>query len=203
MVEVSRYSVSDEGAGVAGKVLKNKLGIKDQKKLSDAETVLLADTYDYLFDLLEKGKIVFNLALLFDIHKFFLGTLYSWAGKIRTIDISKDEMLFAPVKHINKSIRIFEKITAKNIITLEDDKKVIARKLAVIHNEFNAIHPFREGNGRTIRLFLDLFVGSVGYSPIDWSKKLKKEYIKACIEGLVSQHEGMEKIIYSGLTKKK
>lgn len=113
MAEPSRYSVSYKEAGIENGVLKNKLSIKNQKKLDDAETVLLADTYTHFFDLLEKRKITLDTSLLFNIHKYFLGTLYSWAGKTRTINISKDGILFAPVKHINNSLKIFEKILKK------------------------------------------------------------------------------------------
>ncbi|MFH1314816.1 MAG: hypothetical protein ABIH67_00285 [Candidatus Uhrbacteria bacterium] len=64
----SRYHVSDEAAGVSQGILKNKLGIKSKKKLNDAETLLLADTYTHFFDLLEKGKVKFDLDLFFSIH---------------------------------------------------------------------------------------------------------------------------------------
>lgn len=203
MAEPSRYSVSEEEASIENGILQNKLGLKNQKALDDAETILLDDSYTHFFDLLEKRKITFDLSLLFSIHKFFLGTLYSWAGKVRTIDISKEGMLFAPMKHINNSLKEFEKILKKNIPTEKDTKKQIMKKLAIIHNEYNAIHPFREGNGRTIRLFLDLAVAQFGYQPINWSKKQQKEYIEACIKGMVQEYKPMEKIIYLGLHKKK
>lgn len=77
----------------------------------------------------------------------------------------------------------------------------VSQKLAIIHNEFNVIHPFREGNGRTIRLFLDLVVSNLGYNPIDWSKTPNKDYLKACIQGVNGNHEPMAKIIKKGLSK--
>src|SRR3989338_1208165 len=99
----SRYSVSTE-VGIDNGVLKNKLGIKDQKTLDDAETLLLSDAYKHFFDQLEKEGLEFNLPFLFEIHKFFLGTLYAWAGKIRRINISKDTVLFAPAEYLGPSL---------------------------------------------------------------------------------------------------
>src|SRR3989339_750887 len=138
MAEHSRYHVSDEKAGINKSILKNKLGIKSKKKLDSAETLLLADTYAYFFELLKEDKVKFDLSLLF-----------------------------------------------------------------TIHNEFNIIHPFREGNGRTIRLFLDLIVVSIGYDPIDWSKTQNSEYIRACIQGFSNKQLAMIKIIKRGLKKSK
>lgn len=132
MAGPSRYSLNDEEAGVTDGVLKNKLGIRDQKELDDAETLLFSDAYEYFFDLLAKDRLEFNIS--------------------------------------------------------------------IIHSELNAIHPFREGNGRTIRLFLDLLAVRAGYNPIDWSKYQSK-YIVACVEGMIRNYDPMEKIIYAGLTK--
>ncbi|HEC30608.1 MAG TPA: hypothetical protein ENI66_01170 [Candidatus Yonathbacteria bacterium] len=203
MAEHSRYSVSNKDAGVKNGILKNKLGIKKQEALEDAETILLNDSYAHFFELIKKGKVKFNLSMLFEIHRFFLGTLYSWAGKIRTIDISKEGMLFAPIKHIDSSLKNFEKILKKNLLKEKDSIKQISEKLAIVHNEYNAIHPFRDGNGRTIRLFLDLIVWESGYEPIDWGKKKQRDYFNACIRGMSRKQKNMERIIYLGLKKRK
>src|SRR3989344_5379166 len=190
----SRYHVSDNAAGVEKGILKNKLGIRSKKKLDVAETLLLADTYTHFFALLRKGKLRFDLSLLFSIHRYFFAILYDWAGKIRTVDISKDGMLFAPVNYLEKSLQELGLILRKNLPKRSDTKDTIAQKLALIHNEFNVVHPFREGNGRTIRLFLELLASSLGYNPIDWSKKPIAEYMRACIEGASGKHAAMRKI---------
>lgn len=204
MAGPSRYSIDKKGTGITKRgILKNKLGIPDQKRLDDTETILLSDAYAHFFDLLAQEKLEVGLSLLFDIHAYFLGPLYSWAGKIRTIDISKDNMLFAPVKHIDSALRHFDSEYKKNIPIPKDKKRIAAKKFAFIHAELNAIHPFREGNGRTIRLFLDLLAVNAGYHPIDWSKKSKKAYITACVQGMAQEYSGLERMIFAGLTKKK
>ena len=112
-------------------------------------------------------------------------------------------MFFAPIKYIDQVLANLDKLLKKMLPKQSDAKDEISKKLAIIHNEFNIIHPFREGNGRTIRLFLDLIVGSLGYNPIDWSKKPNSEYIKACILGTAGKNEAMTKIIKKGLGKSK
>ncbi|MBI4438111.1 Fic family protein [Candidatus Uhrbacteria bacterium] len=132
----------------------------------------------------------------------FLETLYTWAGKIRTVDLSKDDVLFAPIKFINNSLKSFKGVLRKNALLKTDDRRHAALKLATIHNEFNALHPFREGNGRTIRLFLDILAVNNGYNLIDWSKRSHKTYLRACSKGLSAEHAAMSRVIYAGLTKK-
>ena len=201
MAEHSRYQVSDEAAGVSKGILKNKLGIKNKGRLERAETLLLSDTYTHFFELLKEKKVKFDLSLLFSIHKYFFDPLYEWAGKVRTVNISKDDMFFAPIKYIDNALETFNQLIKTKLPKQSDTKDKVSKKLAIIHNEFNIIHPFREGNGRTIRLFLDLIAKNLGYIPIDWSKKPKSEYITACIKGAKSEHEPMTKIIKKGLKK--
>jgi cell filamentation protein len=65
----------------------------------------------------------------------------------------------------------------------------------------NAIHPFREGNGRTLRLFLDLLAGNAGYEPVDFTQVPDEKYIEACRRGMIQEYEQMEKL-YSSLLGK-
>lgn len=197
MAEHSRYNVSGDEA----EILKNKLGITDQKVLEDTETLLLKDTYVYFFSLFQKGKLKFNVKLIFEIHKYFLGTLYAWAGRTRSVEISKDGILFCANSQIKKELKNLDKIIKKNISSFGANKKIISEKLAIIHCEFNAIHPFREGNGRTIRLFLDLLAVNCGYGLIDYSKTFKTIYIKACIAGMKKDYSKMQKILFGGLSQ--
>lgn len=194
MAEHSRYNVSGDE-----EILKNKLGITDQKVLEDTETLLLKDTYVHFFSLLQAGKLKFNVKLILEIHKYFLGTLYAWAGKTRIVEISKDGILFCASSHIKNALQNLDKILKENMPAPKDSKKIIGEKFAIIHCEFNAIHPFREGNGRTIRLFLDLLAVNSGYSLVDYSKTLKSNYIKACIAGMKKDYAKMQKILYRGL----
>lgn len=197
----SRYNVSDAETGFDDGVLRNKLGIRRQAELDDAETVLLSDSYSHFFDLQSQGKLTYDVALLFGIHKYFFAPLYSWAGKIRTVSISKDGVLFAPAENIPAAMKELALLVKRCVPSNSSSKRQVAEHLAVVHCEFNAIHPFREGNGRTIRLFLDLLALRAGYSPIDWSTSTQDVYISACIDGMVKEYGSMRKIVYRGLTR--
>ena len=200
MAEHSRYNVSDEESGVQAGVLRNKLGYTSQQDLDDAETILQVDAYKHFFDLISIRQFVYNLDLIFEIHKYFFETLYDWAGQVRTVDISKGEMLFAPVQFLPESLQTLNEVILQNIPEKVDTISAIAAKLSFIHNEFNVVHPFRDGNGRTIRLFLDIIVYSLGFEPIDYGSN--EEYFAACVQGALQNHEPLQRIIEVGLKKR-
>ncbi len=193
----SRYSTAED----EDVVLPNKQNITDPVALSDTEGVLLVDSYKHFFELLNERQIKIALPLLFDIHQYFLGTLYTWAGKLRTVDILKNGTLFCSSNYVAQAMKDFEKLLRTNIPNEKDSKTTVAKKIALVHCELNAIHPFREGNGRTIRLFLDILVCSIGYEPIDWSVAPHKEYLNACVKGMEQNYKPMQKIVFKGLKK--
>lgn len=203
MAEHSRYHVSKSEAGINKGLLTNKLNLKTQDDLDTAEALLLDDSYVYFSKLIIEKKVDFNVDSLFKIHKYFLNQLYAWAGKIRKVDISKGNVLFCPANNIQAELKKLNRLIKVNLPKPSDSKNEMAKKLAIIHTEFNAIHPFREGNGRSIRLFLDLIVFQSGYEFINWGIVSKKKYIDACRAGMIQDYDKMRKIIYKGLKKLK
>lgn len=197
MVGVSRYNVGGDETDI----LKNKLGVKDAKELEDLETALLTDSYDHFIELLSRNKLTFDINLLFKIHNYFLGHLYHWAGKIRVVNISKGDAFFAPAQNIESALQQFEAEFKKIIPNYEDSKEEIAEKLALIHCELNVIHPFREGNGRTLRLFLDLLTMRVEYEAVDFDKIPDEEFIDACRHGMLKNYEPMKQLYLKLLRK--
>ncbi len=198
MVEHSRYSVGGKEGTV---VLSNKKNISDDQLLTDIETLLLQDTYEHFLEKLKSGKLKFTTKLLFDIHGFFLDPLYTWAGKARTVEISKGTSMFCASAFIKNELKAFDILLKDNFPTATDTKKSLAAKLALFHAELNAIHPFREGNGRVIRLFIDLLALNVGYDFVDYSKSSRAEYMKACIAGMQKDYLKFERVIFNGLKK--
>ncbi|MGE3341215.1 MAG: Fic/DOC family protein [Candidatus Altimarinota bacterium] len=198
----SRYDADGHEAGSNG-TLANKHGITDPDRLSNLETILLNDAYAHFLNALKNHELVFDVKLLVKIHEQFLSPLYSWAGKFRTVDISKGNTLFASCRFIPELLKEFDKQLRKHLPKKDDSKKDISVKLSYIHNELNAIHPFREGNGRTLRLFLDLLAIDTGYEPINYSASNMKSYFDACKAGMVGNNKPMERFIYKGLTKRK
>lgn len=201
MAGLSRYNVSDEQAGLEGPVLRNQLNIVDPDELLQAETLLLNDAFEHFFALLEKEELRLNAETIFEIHHYTFNTLYNWAGELRTVDVSKDSMLFAPVAHLKTSVEDMRAVINQQLPLETDDVEAIAEKLAVIHNEFNAVHPFRDGNGRVIRLFIDLSLIAIGHRSLDYSGT-RDDYLAACVAGMSANHKPMREIFEQLLRKK-
>lgn len=197
MAKASRYNVNGDEADITT----NKLGLKALKELEDAETVLLIDAYEYFINLIDQTPLKINIELLFKIHNQFLGTLYTWAGKIRTVNISKGDVMFAPARNIEKSLNNFEKQLPKILPSHNDTETEIALKLATIYSELNIIHPFREGNGRTLRLFIDIILMQIGYEALDFNKVDQREYINACAHGTHMNYKPLQQIFLGLLIK--
>src|SRR3989344_8034797 len=124
----SRYNVTNKRAGIEKGVLKNKLDISSQKELEDAETILLADTYEFFLSKEDIRMVTFDVEFLFSIHKYFLNTLYDWAGNKREVDISKGKMMFASVNHLDASLKYLDKIIKENLPKKRDEKNNLAYK---------------------------------------------------------------------------
>lgn len=115
------------------------------------------------------------------IHKRLFGDLYAWAGQIRTIDISKEGNFFAHHAHIEAAARpIFKKLAEENYLTVLDAEK-FSDRAAYYLGEINALHPFREGNGRAQREFINHLAYKNGWC-IDWSNINQADMVQASIE---------------------
>lgn len=159
-------------------VLYNKLGAKTQKKLDAAEAEV---TYIAIFTLVngsKTDKLRFDAQFLLDIHKEIFRDIYAWAGKVRTHDIGKGGSYFAHSPYITPLL--FDLLQR-----LDDDAQHksgnindFVSLLAHYYSELNAIHPFREGNGRAIRTFLRLLALKHEYD-IEWDNMDPDENIRA------------------------
>ena len=131
--------------------LVNKLDIHDKKKLATVEKKLVLLK---LYTLMQNKNIAnFDIHHFLSIHKFLFDDIYPFAGKIRSEDIAKDNFRFAKWEYIEDQLReLFDKLAKDDLKNLS--KKEISKKLAYYMSELNVLHPFREGNGRTIREFI-------------------------------------------------
>jgi cell filamentation protein len=170
-------------------ILINKFGIQDAEKLQDLESAI----YYYLktTDQLPNGD--FDYAHLKNIHHHLFGKLYDWAGQERTIDIIKGHSHFARKEFIENELN-------KVFMKLKEDKHLselnhinFCKKLSFYFNEINAAHPFRDGNGRSLRTFFDLLSNKAGYK-LEWEKIDAKEYIQANISGFNGDYDPIEKM---------
>lgn len=159
-------------------VLKNKLNIKDNKLLKTAEEEITLIKQMELLKNPIKGN--FSKTHLMNIHKFIFEDVYSFAGKIRKEQISKADTMFYPPNLIDRELdRVFAKIKEKNMLNEKDEEKIFDN-LAYVMAELNIIHPFREGNGRSIREFIRLMAKRTGYN-INWGNSDREQILEASI----------------------
>ena len=150
-------------------VLGNKLGITDSVSLARVEEKISKKKAVELFesgrlDSLEAG----TYSALAEIHKFLFEDIYEFAGKVREVNLSKGNFRFAPVMYLQVSLENIEKMPQSNF------DKIIEKYV-----EMNIAHPFREGNGRSTRIWLDLILKKEINKVVDWSKVDKNDYLLA------------------------
>ena len=196
-----KYELYTEGESIycynGTSVLKNKFGIKDPEEFSEAEAEI---AFAGLLELkLHPIKGNFDRKHLYAIHIFLFATFYPFAGQTRMEDISKGKTKFCVYNYIDEQLdALFTKI--KNRDKSEKmTKEALGEFLAFIMSELNIIHPFREGNGRTIREFIREYALTFGYD-IDWSKKEKTELMDAMIES-VFDNKRLQECLYSCMVK--
>lgn len=134
-------------------ILKNKLNIQNLERLHEAERDYSSIRQVELYKQGISGD--FSLKHLCSIHKQLFQDIYPWAGKIRTVDISKGT-IFCLVQFIeNQFTWIYQQLKKENFLKDITDKIEMANRLAYYLGEINMIHPFREGNGRTQRIYIE------------------------------------------------
>ena len=146
-------------------ILKNKLNIRDEHILEQAELELSGLSSS----LIDYAEPPYNLQYLQAIHTQLFGDLYEWSGQLRQIDISKGDTRFCTFSRIEiETNKLLNSLQQQNYFQ-DLESKYFIPKLADLYCELNVIHPFREGNGRTQRIFFEHLIAYCGYG-IDWSK---------------------------------
>ncbi|MDE3233233.1 MAG: Fic family protein, partial [Pseudomonadota bacterium] len=147
-------------------VLKNKAGITNQDLLDEYEADFTAIRILELAQAPVEGNL--DLTHLCKIHEYLFQDVYEWAGEIRSVDIIRGESRFCNVRQIQSySNTVFNALADENYLN-NLESTVLASRLAHYLSEINAIHPFREGNGRVQRLFISQLAEQAGYT-LDYS----------------------------------
>lgn len=179
-------------------VLINKLDIRDLDKLHVIERKL---TMLRILELLNRpihGS--FDLKHLQEIHKYIFQDVYEWAGQIRTVDIAKDNM-FCNVKFLeSQADEIFLKLKAEKYLAGLDEDTLIKR-LAYYFSEINALHPFREGNGRSQREFIRSLALRNGYL-LYFNRVSSEEMTSASRKSFLCEYVEMEELFRKCIQKK-
>ena len=160
-------------------ILDNKLGITNQIELARAEEKISKQKAKQLFDSGDITKVeVGTFKGLSFIHNYLFEEIYEFAGKIRTVNISKDDFRFAPLMYLEVSLKNIDSMAQSNF------DEIIEKYV-----EMNIAHPFREGNGRATRIWLDLILKKEIEQVIDWNKVDKDEYLSAMKRSVVKDIE--------------
>ena len=175
---MSRFDADETYCYPGTDVLRNKAEITDANELDayEGEPSTLRS-----IEILENPLVgQFDLALLQRIHFALFQDIYDWAGKIRTVDISRGNSRFANVRFIESAANeIFNKLARENWLKGLDAGH-LSKRLAHYLSEINALHPFREGNGRVQRIFISHLSQAAGYQ-LDYSD-LEQEQIYQAME---------------------
>lgn len=150
-------------------ILENKLGIRDaaelartEEKISKRKAALLFES-EYLKDY-EAG----TFQMLAAIHRFLFEEIYDFAGKVRTVNLAKGNFRFASAMYLQAAVENVERMPQSTF------DQIIEKYV-----EMNIVHPFREGNGRSMRIWLDMILKQELKQTIDWSLVDKDEYLLA------------------------
>ncbi|NQI71627.1 cell filamentation protein Fic [Streptococcus suis] len=150
-------------------VLENKLGITDSLKLAKTEEKVSKGKAKRLFvEELLADKEDGTFETLAFIHRFLFEDIYDFAGKIRDVNIAKGSFRFAPLMYLHTSLETIEKMPQRTF------EEIIEKYV-----EMNVAHPFREGNGRSMRLWLDHLLKLELGQVVDWSLVDKEDYLLA------------------------
>lgn len=149
--------------------LENKLGLtssadlaREEERISKKKAVELFE--NGVLNTLEAGKF----SSLQAIHKYLFNEIYDFAGKIRTVNISKGNFRFAPLIYLEAALENIDKMPQSTFDQIVEK-----------YVEMNIAHPFREGNGRSTRIWLDLILKKELGKVVDWSKVDKEDYLLA------------------------
>lgn len=171
--------------------LKNKLGITDPAELARAEEKI---SKKKALELFETGKLdtfeVGTFAGLAEIHKYLFDEIYDFAGKCRTENISKGNFRFASVMYLDVALKHIDEMPQGTY------DQIIEKYV-----EMNIAHPFREGNGRSTRIWLDMILKKELKQVIDWSKVDKEDYLLAMERSPIKDVE-IKVLLKSALTSK-
>ena len=178
-------------------VLINLLNIRDNKTLQRAESRIVATKS---FEL-RKNEMIgnFDVEHFIKIHKFLFEDIYPFAGKFRTENIAKGYFSFAEWEYIDTELRkLLEKLHKSNLLK-NDTRAELVKDLAYYLAELNVLHPFREGNGRTIREFIRELAYKNGYL-LDLQKVEPSEVYDAFLKSVIDTTD-LENVIDKCLIK--
>ena len=170
-------------------VITNKLGIIDSPTLAREEERISKKSAARLFEQNLLNKMSSGTwTTLQDIHKVLFQDIYDFAGELRTVNISKGNFRFVPVMYLSEAVKTIESMPQNSFDEIVEK-----------YVEMNVAHPFREGNGRSMRLWLDHMLCVELKKTIDWSQIDKEKYLSAMERSPVNDLE-IKAVLVEALT---
>lgn len=170
-------------------MLENRLNInnlaelaREEERISKKKAVMLFE--NGILDNLETGKF----STLKVIHKYLFEDIYDFTGEIRNVNISKNNFRFAPLMYLEAALDSIDKMPQSNF------DEIIEKYI-----EMNVAHPFREGNGRSTRIWLDHILKNEIGKVVDWSKVDKEDYLLAMERSPIKDIE-IKHLLFKALT---
>ncbi len=193
--KLGKYNVAKEESDI----LPNLLGLTKKHEIDEAETEGILEAQTIVIEELS-DETPFDLEYLYHIHELAFKKLCLFAGKLRTVDMSKDGFRFPAAKYLLQSMGSFQKEILSYLPDSYSDTESLIRDIAIVHAELLFIHPFREGNGRIARILANAMAIKQGYALLQFEKikgRYIQEYIKAVQKAADKDYSPMEKIIRS------
>lgn len=172
-------------------MLENKLGITDSTELARLEEKVSKKNALRLFETGELDRMTAGTyQSLAKIHKYLFEDIYEFAGKLRNVNLAKGNFRFVPVMYLEEALKHIDKMPQKSF------EQIVEKYV-----EMNVAHPFREGNGRSMRIWLDLLLKKEIGQVIDWSKVDKDDYLLAMERSPIKDLE-LKYLLRNALTDK-
>jgi cell filamentation protein len=172
-------------------ILENKLNLSDQSALARAEEELSKRKAKLLFDSGDIAKVeVGTYAGLAMIHQILFDEIYHFAGKLREVNMAKGNFRFASVMFLKSSLEQIDKMPQTTFDQIVEK-----------YVEMNVAHPFREGNGRATRIWLDLIFKQELQQVVDWNQIEKEDYLMAMQRSPIKDIE-LKHLLKNALTSK-
>lgn len=175
-------------------VLINLEDIRDPEELLERETELQLAAYEAIFSSFDEG-LTPDLPFFYYLHHLMFSPLFVWAGRPRTVRIAKGGTPFCPPQNIDSMMcSLFTELEREHWLAGFDLDSFIERAAYYIC-EINAVHPFREGNGRAIRFFIDVLSAKARADIFDWTRSSADEYLQACVMGFRQDYSLMISVL--------
>ena len=169
--------------------LKNLLDIRDPAALAEAEGYIVGLRMAEVVG--GPSNFAFSFKFLKELHRRLFQDVYEWAGVTRRVDMSKGQTRFAVWEQIESETgRLFDSTALQQAPVSGGQRQWFIDTAAPFLIELNVMHPFRDGNGRTMRLFVELWAASIGLR-LDWGRVEPEMIVEAVIHGVTHDDSGL------------